>query len=164
MREQEDGMSRINVADTVVGELCEQLGLGERTLDGGGRLTLRFDQTPVTLTYAERPVELLWLQVELGPIPAEGTAAPRFLLRLAFDCWGLNRMTIGLDEAGRKAWGFTCIPVAQLSRDSLEQVLSGLLEVAVPIRERLGKGAFELPSPVAQAEPAEQPDSAMLRV
>ena len=154
-------MSRINIAHTVVGELCERLGLGAKTLDSSGRLSLRFDDTPVAMTYAEEPLELLWLQVDLGPVP-EGAAALRFLLRLGFDCWGLNRMTIGVDDQGRNAWGFTCIPVARLSGESLEQTLSALLEVAIPIRERLSRGEVDLPP--SAPEPDMEPTGDMLRV
>lgn len=140
-------MSRINVADTVVGELCERMGLGERTLNDKGRLALRFNDAAVVLSYRTEPVELLWIHVELGEVPQEGSAALNFLMRIGFDSWGQNRMTIGLDKAGRNAWGYTCIPLIELSYNRLEQVLSGLLEVAMPVRERIAQRDFKLPPP-----------------
>ncbi|MEM7026442.1 MAG: type III secretion system chaperone, partial [Pseudomonadota bacterium] len=74
-------MSRINLVDTVIGELCQSMGLGDRQLDDQGRLTLRFDHTPVTFSYRAEPLEMLWLHVDLGATP-EGRAAPYFLLRV----------------------------------------------------------------------------------
>ncbi|MEM7021711.1 MAG: type III secretion system chaperone [Pseudomonadota bacterium] len=139
-------MARINLVDTVVGELCGSMGLPERPLDDQGRLRLRIGDTPVVLSYAGEPLELLWLHVELGDVP-EGLSAPRFLLKLGFECWCLNRMTITLDRAGSKAWGFTCIPVAELTLDRLDQVLKAMLAVAMPIRQRILGGDFALPTP-----------------
>ncbi|MEM7021000.1 MAG: type III secretion system chaperone [Pseudomonadota bacterium] len=136
-------MSRINFVDTVIGEMCEAMGLGDRTLDNEGQLTLRFDDTQVTFTYGAKPIELLWLQVDLGAVPGDPDAL-RFLLLLGYDSWSLNRMTIGLDSAGRNAWGYSCIPVSELNRDQLEAVLKAMLEVAMPIRQRLEAGRFEL--------------------
>lgn len=138
-------MSRGEFIHGVLNDLCWKMGLGDAWPDSAGRLTLNFDDTPVTFSSSDDPVELVWIHADLGEIPADGAAAPTFLLRLAFDCWGYNRMTVGLDDTGRKAWGYTCVPAAQLSVESLERALHGLLEVAMPVRERLAKGDFDLP-------------------
>ena len=153
-------MSRADFIAGVLSELCAKMGLGETGPDAQGRLTLTFGETPVTFSSSADPVELVWIHADLGEIPGEGTEAPTFLLRLAFDCWGLNRMTIGLDDSGRRAWGYTCLPAAHLSADSLEQSLNGLLEVAMPLRERLARGAFDLPE--AAAAGGAGPETGML--
>ncbi|MEM7021707.1 MAG: type III secretion system chaperone [Pseudomonadota bacterium] len=136
-------MSRISVVDTVIGELCQSMGLADSPLDDRGRLALRFDDTPVMFSYAAKPIEMLWLHVDLGETP-KGRAALEFLLRLGFDCWCLNRMTIGLDRDGHRAVGHSCVPVSELSLERLDQALGALLEVAVPIRERLLAGDFSI--------------------
>ncbi|MEM7021704.1 MAG: type III secretion system chaperone, partial [Pseudomonadota bacterium] len=115
----------------------------DRQLDDQGRLTQRLDHKPVTVSYRAEPHEMLWLQVDLGATP-EGRAAPYFLLRVGFDCWCLNRMTIGLERDGRKAWGYTCVPVSVLSLERLDAVLQELLEVAVPIRARIIANDFSI--------------------
>lgn len=134
-------MSRINMVDHVVGELCAGMGLGEHSLDVQGRLTLRFEDTPVTFSYSAAPIEFLWMHADLGELRDDDTEALRFVLRVGLDCWRLNRMTIAVDEHG-KAWGYSGLPVAELNRERLWESLQAMLEVAMPIRERLARRDF----------------------
>lgn len=157
-------MSRINFIETVLSEACEAMGLGETAFDDQGRLTLRFHETPVTFAYAAEPIEMLWLHVELGAIPEEGANGPQFLLTLATDCWGLNRMSIGLAEDGRSAWGYTGIAAFQLTRELLEQTLRNLLEVAMPIRERIARREFALDLQVDRGSSPTERTAGMIRV
>ena len=138
-------MSRRANLDRAVAEFCQDMGLADTTLDDTGQLTLNFADLPVTLSYSDDPVEILWISADMGAIPAEGTAGPVFLLRLAYDYWTLNRMTLGLGPDGQRVWGVTCIPAVELTGDRLKLILDRLLEAALPLRERLAGGDFSLP-------------------
>lgn len=138
-------MSRSTLVDAVIADLCGGMGLPSPGLDGDGQLTLSFGELPVTLTYETDPVEILWINADLGEIPGEGIAGPKFLMHLAFECWIKNRMTVGLGPDGQRVWGYSCIPAGQLTKDLLEQTLTGLLEAALPIRERIAGGDFYIP-------------------
>lgn len=138
-------MSRSGHVATVLDDLAASLGLSGIRLDEGDRATLTFDETPVTFAYTAEPIELLWLHVELGEIPADGDEAPLFLLKLARSTWALGQMTIGLDQSGRQILGHTSIPVALLDTDTLRQTLTAVLQLAVPLRARLAEGRYDLP-------------------
>jgi hypothetical protein len=135
-------MSRASFADQIVNDFCGRVGLVDQRLDEEGRLTLQIGPLPTTFTFVSEPLELLWLHVELGEAPA-GAAALRFLLEAGFESWGLNRMTIGLGDRDGKVWGYTCLPAAALSVDRFERTLNAMLEVALPIQERLLRRDFE---------------------
>ena len=154
-------MSRDGLVNSVIGELCAGMGLESPGLDADNRLTLDFGELPVTLSYSTEPAELLWINALLGEIPEQGIAGPRFLMHLAFEGWIVNRMTVGLDPDGRKVWGYSCIPVTLLTRELLEQTLTGLLEVAIPVSARIANQDFELPDTVP---PRPQDDSNSTRV
>ena len=67
-------------------------------------------------TATAEPFEMLWLHADLGTIPDDGDEAPTFLLEVGRAGWALGRMTVGLDQDGRKAFGYTSIPVALLDK------------------------------------------------
>lgn len=157
-------MSRGDFVQGVLNGLCRKMGLGDLPLDADGRLTLAVGDMPVSFSLVEEPVEILWIHADLGEIPGEGEAAPTFLMRLAFECWGLNRMTVGLDETGRRAWGYTCIPAELLTDAVLELTLNALLEVAMPVREQLSHGDFPLPEPGPPDSGTRRPDAGMVLV
>ncbi len=139
-------MSRFDLAASIVSEFCADMGLDGIRPNADGRLTLDFGDVPVTFAFSADPVEVLWLHAGLGSIPAEGLAAPKFLMHLASACWTRNRMTVGLDANGQTVWGYTCIPAAKLNKQSLEQTLTALLEAAVPASVQLARQDFDLTS------------------
>jgi hypothetical protein len=149
-------MSRINLVSKVIGEFGQEIGMPDLALDAEDRVRLMFDETPVTFVYAAEPVELFWLYVDLGEMPANGDAdkAAECLLQLGFLCWAWNKMTIGLDEAGTRAIGFTVIPVALLELGVLKEVLEHLLDAALPVRERMARREFDIDVSDLQATPA----------
>jgi Tir chaperone protein (CesT) family len=144
-------MSRTQHVGQVLQELAAEAGLASLSLDASDRASLLFDDIPVTFAYTAEPMELLWIWVDLGEIPADGAAAPECLLRLGLMSWAASVMTIGLDEQGRRALGFTSIAVAMLDLARLKEVLARLLAAARPIRERLAAGRFELDRDLAGA-------------
>jgi hypothetical protein len=137
-------MSRIKHVEQVLQELAAEAGLAQLRLDESDRASLLLDQIRVTFGYTAEPMELLWIWIDLGQIPAEGAAAPECLLRLGLMTWATSVMTIGLDEEGRRALGFTPIAVAMLDLARLKEVLARVLDAARAIRERLAAGRFEL--------------------
>jgi hypothetical protein len=134
-------MSRASFADQIVNDFCRKVGLLDERLDDESRMTLNIGPLCTTFNYVSEPLELLWLHVELGEAPTD-KAALRFLLEAGFESWGLNRMTIGLGDRDGKVWGYNCLPAAALSVDRLEQTLNAMLEVALPIQERLLRRDF----------------------
>jgi hypothetical protein len=141
-------MSRFQRVVSVLNELASELGLGEVVLDERDRATLAFDDTRVTFMFTAEPLELLWLYVDLGEIPTTGDEAPAFLLQIGLGSWATGRMTIGLDDGGRRALGYTSIPVAHLDHPTLHRTLTAMLELALPIRERLDRRNYQLePAP-----------------
>jgi hypothetical protein len=143
-------MSRADYVASVLNEEAAALGLARIALDGSDRATLTFNQLEVTFAYAPEPVELLWLYVDLGSIPERGDQARAFLLQVGIGSWAYGRITVGLGPDGRSAQGFTSIPVATLDQALLHRTLTGLLELALPLRKRLAQGDYSL-------APADQP-------
>lgn len=155
-------MSRLQHVVKVLQDLGAEAGLPSLGLDQSDRASLLFDDIPVTFAYTAAPAELLWIYVDLGEVPAEGAAAPTWLLQLGLSTWAASVMTIGLDEEGRRALGYTPIAVAMLDLPRLKEVLTRLLAAARPIRERLALRQFEI-DPVATAGAAGPTASAGLR-
>lgn len=145
-------MSRFDHVNRVLSEVARALGVQDVALGEDDCATLAFDEMEVDFLYTTEPLELLWLYADLGEIPAEGDAAPVLLLQVGFGSWALCRMTIGLDDQGRRARGFAAIPVSLLDPPMLEKTLAGLLEVALPLRARLAGRDFQLP-PLADDAP-----------
>jgi hypothetical protein len=158
-------MSRVQHVEQVLQELAAEAGLASLSLDESDRASLLLDQIRVTFAYSAEPMELLWIWVDLGEIPTEGAAAPECLLRLGLMTWAASVMTIGLDEQGRRALGFTPIAVAMLDLARLKEALTRLLAAARPIRERLAAGRFELDLDLAgAADPGGRSPGSGLRV
>lgn len=145
-------MSRLSYVETVLDELASEIGLKNMPLDSTGRVSVRFETVPITLAYSDQPVELLWLYADLGSLPEEGYEAPAFLLQLGFALWASNRMTVGLDEKGEVALGYTVIPVSALTFPLLRDVFKQLAETAKPIRERLERGDYTIDVPTPPVE------------
>jgi hypothetical protein len=154
-------VSRSDHVASVLSALARELGLPALALDENDRATLAFDGMPVTFVYTTEPVELLWLYADLGEIPEDGDQAPAFLLQVGLGSWALNRMTIGLDDQGRKVRGYTALPVSLLDAAMLHKTLIALLEVALPLRQRLEGQDFALTIPAdgtgASAAPPPRP-------
>jgi hypothetical protein len=150
-------VSRSDHVASVLSALAGELGLPALALDDNDRATLAFDGMAVTFVYTTEPVELLWLYADLGEIPEDGDQAPAFLLQVGLGSWALNRMTIGLDDQGRKARGYTALPVSLLDASMLHKTLIALLEVALPLRQRLEGRDFQLTLPADGATAAPPP-------
>jgi hypothetical protein len=120
------------------------MGMADLQLDDGGRLTLVFDELPITFVYESEPVELLWLMGDLGAIDEEDPQVLQALLQFGFFTWSANRMTIGVDEQNYHAIGYTSIPVINLDPGVLQHTLEVLLETAQVVRERLDREEYGL--------------------
>lgn len=140
-------MSRYNYVADVFAELGQSMGMPPLVLDDTDRVSLVFDGVLVTFAYTSEPVELVWLYIDLGEVADDDVPVLQRLLQLGFDCWTRSVMTIGMDDAGRNAVGYTAIPVSALSLTSLKDVLSSLLQAAFLIREHLTEVAFEAVQP-----------------
>lgn len=134
--------------------LADDLGLGKIVFDASDRATLTFDEMPVTFSYRSAPVEALSLIIELGEIPTAGDEAPKFLLQTGLLSWATGRMAIGLDDTGRQALGNATLPVSLIDASSLKSALVALLEVALPLRERLAKHDFRVDDAASEASPS----------
>jgi hypothetical protein len=141
-------MSRRDYVSRVIDELGRSMGLSDLSLDERGRVTLLFDDAPVTFSYSEEPAELLWLFVELADIDPERKEPLEALLQLGLLTWSWSRMTIGASEDGRKAMGHTAIPVVNLDLVTLKDALRPFLDSAMSIRERMASGDYDLGMPV----------------
>ena len=143
LQEQMETMSRYNYVTEVLRELGNDMGMGPLELDDTNRLSLVFDGVLVTLSYTTDPLELLWIYVDLGDVPPDNIHVPREMLKLGFECWGQNVMTIGLDEEGSKAIGYSSIPVTVLELPVLREMLSRMLQATFLVREHLAKAALD---------------------
>lgn len=137
-------MSRQHLVAQTIAELGTQLGIPDLALDDSSRVSLTVDGIHVTLNYAIEPVELLWLFVDLGEIADDRTEVLEGLLQLGFLTWSSNSMTIGLDEEGQRALGYSSVPVVNLSLDTLVGQLNEMLRSAAAIRERIERNDFEV--------------------
>lgn len=136
-------MSRLGYVAEVLKEFGSEIGMGELALDETDRLSLVFDGVLVTLVYTEEPIELIWIYIDLGEVPADSIKVPQHLLKLGFECWAQNVMTIGLDDAGRNAVGYSSMPVTLFECKVLKEMLTRLLEATFIIKEELSKVAFD---------------------
>lgn len=136
-------MSRYNYVIEVLEELGTEMGMGRLEFDDTSRLSLVFDGVLVTLAYTTEPIELVWIYVDLGEVPAEGIVVFQQLLQVGFEAWAQNVMTIGLDDEGKNAIGYTSIPVTVLELPMLKEMLSRMLQATFLIREHLAQVAFE---------------------
>lgn len=152
-------MTRLQHVAAVLSELGTDLGLPAITLDDSDRATLAFDDIKVTFAYDAAPVELLSLYAEIGEFEAVDDPAAAFLLEVGFGSWASGRMAIGLDDAGQTVLGHLSIPVILLDGSTLKRTLMGLLEVALPLKERLAARDFRLALPNARSEAGADPSS-----
>ena len=152
-------MSRIHHVNGVLKEFGAEMGL-TLELGAGDRTSLRFDDVLVTFVYREQPMELLWLYVDLGPVPATGSAVPAMLLELNLQTWLRNVMTISVDQAGARAVGHNVMPLATLDHAPLKAVLKAMLDAAIHIRGQLeGAGAVGATAPSRPGDPPMPPGS-----
>jgi len=158
-------MSRVDFACQVLSAYAEATGLAGIQPEPGGRLSLTFGEILVTFAYQEKPVEVLAIHVDLGPVPEQDAAVPGNLLALNFQTWLANNMTIGLDEAAGRAIGWNAIPVSTLSADGLREVTDAMLTVALRVRDALAQPDILDTSASAGAEGPPAPfDPSMLRI
>jgi hypothetical protein len=136
-------MPRYNYVQSVLEELGAEMGLGSIKLDDTNRLSLVFDGVLVTFAYTTEPVELVWIYVDLGEIPQGGVAVPQRALQIGFECWAHNVMTIGLDDEGARAVGYSSIPVTVLALPLLKEMLDRILQATALVREQLAQTAFD---------------------
>ena len=136
-------MSRFNYVTEVLHELGASMGMGALDLDDTNRLSLVFDGVLVTFSYTADPVELVWIYVDLGDVPSGSVRVPREMLKVGFECWANNVMTIGMDDSATKAIGYSSIPVSVLELSVLKEMLSRMLQATFLIREHLARSAFE---------------------
>ena len=126
-------MSRIDYVTAILEDFGTEVGLPIE-LGSDGRASLWFDDQLVTFAYREKPMELLWIYADLGPVPARGLAVPNLLLELNLSVWLRANMTIAIDQKGERALGYTTLPPASLDLRALKVALDMLLDVAVEIR------------------------------
>ncbi|MCD0457860.1 type III secretion system chaperone [Roseiconus lacunae] len=136
-------MSRINHVANVFADLGREMNMGPLKLDDTDRLSLLFDGVLVTFSYSTEPMELIWIYVDLGEIPSGGVLAMQRLLACAFESWMTSIMTIGMDDDGRNAVGFTSIPVSTLSVQAVRETVGAMLRAAAKTSDAIAAAAFE---------------------
>lgn len=136
-------MTRWNHVGGVLQELGNEMGMGALELDEHDKLSLLFDGVLVTFAYTSDPIEMFWIYVDLGEIPAGDVNTLNWLLQIGFECWSHNLMTVGLSEDGCKAVGYSVIPVTLLDHTMLIEVLNAMLQTTFEIKDRLTAGNFE---------------------
>lgn len=135
-------MSSEDTVQTIINEFSAQIGLENTTLDASGRLSLNVGPMEVSFSSQSEPTDLLWLIADLGPLPDDEDAVP-FLLNAAFFAWIADSMTIALDDESNHVLGYTAIPLATLTRDSLRTSFERLVTAALEIRRCLADRDFE---------------------
>lgn len=152
-------MSRYNYVNEVLQELGAEIGMEPLELDDTDRLSLVFDGVLVTFAYSSEPVELVWIYVDLGEVPPDSLQVPQQLLQVAFECWAHNVMTIGVDEEGKNAVGYSSIPVTVLDLPLLKEMLDRILQATTLVREHLARTTFDegqqAPASIGQQQPEE---------
>ena len=150
--------------ESIVQELCTEMGLADLALDETDRLSLMFGDLHVTLAFTEQPLGLLFLYVDIGARPSCGCAGAEFLLELNLQLWVRNSLTIGLDHSGARVIGMQVVPAARLDLPLLRDTLQEVLEMARGIRPELCR--CDLADREGEAPPDPEPvrDPNMIRV
>jgi hypothetical protein len=139
-------MAREEFVARVITQLGDEMGLGALALDEGGQLSLNVGEIPLTFSLTSEPVDMLWLHIGLGEIAADDRATLSFLLQYGHLLWFRNLMTIGLDDAGSRVYGYNSIPVVTLSIQHLAGLLEHMLLAAGEVRRRLRDRDFSIPA------------------
>lgn len=137
-------MSRQEFVEQTISELGTKLRIPKLALDSTGRASFSRDGIHMTISYLDQPIEIVWLFVDLGEVGVSQVDVLEGLLQMGFLTWSSNCMTIGIDKSGERAIGHSNIPVVYLNGERLHQVVEGMLEAAVTIRDRIKQRDFEL--------------------
>jgi hypothetical protein len=130
-------MSRLNYVRSVVHEAGHSLGepelqLGERSCS----VALEVQGLKLTMTYGSEPEELLWLFVDLGPVPDDAELL-RGLLAFGLLSWAAAQMTLGIDGERRRLVGYVALPVVVLTTEGLIDALNQLHARGAELVDRL---------------------------
>ncbi len=137
-------MSRQDTALAILQEFGAGIGLEDIAFDAANTMALDFGDLPVTLTYADTPLEAIWIAADLGAVVPDNLAALQFLLEINMRAWMQNVMTISLAEDGHKAVGATVLPVAALSTAQLNAVLEPFIQNGLTVRRELARSEYQI--------------------
>jgi hypothetical protein len=137
---------------SAIAEVAAARGAPGLALDQEGCAELRVGALSVTLMLASEPVDLLWLYADLGDVPDEPELL-RGLMRLGFVSWTSGQLTLGLSSDGRRMVGYSTVPVATLTKDTLASALDRLYQGAEAILDRLAHRQFDLDDGPAPSSP-----------
>lgn len=135
-------MSRRHYVQEIVSETAQAMGLPPLEFDEDACLETEIGDQLVTMMHGTEPAEILWLFVDIAPVP-DDPAHLRGLLQLGFVTWASGRMTLGLDDAGQRLIGYTAIPLSVLTADALKERLEQLLATGAEIADRTARSDFE---------------------
>jgi hypothetical protein len=130
-------MSRRDYANQIVSDYCAEIGLSGQGLDDAGQLSLRFNDTTVTLRHVTWPMELLSVLIDLGPTPQTDAPTLVRLLELNLVAWTRRNMSIGLSADGSRVLGRNAVAVGILDVASLRATLEPMLAAVPDVTEML---------------------------
>ena len=140
-------MSRRHYVEETIQTFGAGLEIPDLSLDDSDRASFSSDGIHVTFSYATEPVETLWIFVDLGEIPENDVNLLSGLLQASYAMWTSNLMTIGINDSGERALGYTSIPVISLNFSNLFKLVEKLLEAAKELRSRIESGNLEISVP-----------------
>lgn len=129
-------MSRLDYVQRVLGEVSAALGISALSLGDDACTEVQVGGLWLTLMHATEPGEMLWLYVDLGPVP-DRPETLRAVLRSAYTTWVQGEMTLAIDGSGRRVLGYSAIPLALLDATRLVDTLERLLGAGRRIARQL---------------------------
>lgn len=146
-------MSRADHVASVIADVGAVRGAPGLALNDESCAELTLGALPLTLMLASEPADLLWLFADLGDVPDDPELL-HGLLRLGFVSWASGQLTLGLSSDGRRMIGYSTVPVATLTNDTLGLALDRLQQGAEGILDRLAHRHFDLDDEPAPSSPA----------
>lgn len=134
-------------AAPVVAAALAARGLDGVGLDAAGAITLELGEVEATLECAPEGSDGLWLIVALGMPGADSLEAAQYLAAVAYDCWALGLMSVGLGGHGDAAYGVAFLPAEMLDPDVLNDRLDHMTKVAEIVQAALASRSYVTKDP-----------------
>ena len=129
-------MSRIDYVQQILAEVAAATGISGLALDEHSCGETRVHGLWLTLMHSTEPGEMLWLYVDLGPVPD----APERLCALmeqGYATWVQGEMTLAIDPGGKRLVGYSVIPVELLDAGRFSDTLERLLRAGRTVERSL---------------------------
>jgi len=127
--------------DAALAGFAMSCGMQDLVLDSDGRAAFDIGGVQVILSYLGEPDELFFAHVEIASVAEDDAAMLCLLLEEAFPSWRRGLMTIGLDGANGRAFGYLPFELDQLDAMGLVAAVGRMFEASLAIRNKLARGA-----------------------